>query len=241
MTRLFASDLHLDPSRPEVTLQFLRFLEGPAREAQSLFLLGDLFEAWLGDDAPGPLGSTLADALADLAASGVGLFVMQGNRDFLLGERFCARVGATLLSDPTIVTIEGEQVLLTHGDVLCTGDTSYQRLRALVHDPEVQAAFLSLSLERRRSLAAQARAGSRAHLARAEEYITDVTQEAVEQVMADAAVHTMVHGHTHRPAVHRFRAGDRDCTRIVLGDWHEQGSFLRWDEHGYALEILERA
>jgi len=240
VTRLFASDLHLDPGRPDITTQFLDFLDGPAREAGALYLLGDLFEAWLGDDAPGTLGETVMAALASLSASGVGLFIMQGNRDFLLGEDFCRRAGGTLLTDPTLVTIGPQRVLLTHGDALCTGDAGYQRLRSLLRDPEVQRAFLALPVDRRRVLAAEARAGSRAHLAGADEYVTDVSPEAVERVLQQAGVSLLLHGHTHRPAVHRWRVAGRDCTRIVLGDWHRQGSVLRWDETGYELLELPR-
>jgi len=238
--RLFASDLHLDPARPDITGQFLEFLAGPAREAGALYLLGDLFEAWLGDDSPDPLGQQVIDALAMLSVAGIALFVMQGNRDFLIGQGFCEAVGGTLLTDPTIVTLGAERVLLTHGDALCTGDAGYQRLRSLVRDPEVQGAFLSLQVERRRDLAAQARAGSRAHLAAADEYITDVSQGAVERALADAGASILLHGHTHRPGVHRFRVAGRDCTRIVLGDWHHRGSVLRWDGTGYELLELPR-
>jgi UDP-2,3-diacylglucosamine hydrolase len=238
VTRLFASDLHLDPARPDITTRFLDFLAGPARDAEALYLLGDLFEVWLGDDAPGALGETVIEALASLSAAGTGLFVMQGNRDFLLGERFCGRAGGQLLTDPTVLTIGGERVLVTHGDALCTDDASYQRLRALVRDPDVQRAFLALPLERRRVLAAEARAGSRAHLAGADEYITDVSQATVEAVVAEAGVGILLHGHTHRPAVHRFPLDGRECTRIVLGDWHGPASIVRWDEDGYALVEL---
>ena len=240
MTRLFASDLHLDPGRPDITTQFLDFVAGPAREAESLYLLGDLFEAWLGDDAPGALGDTVIDALASLSSSGVGLYIMQGNRDFLLGERFCRAAGGHLLTDPTVVSLNGQQVLLTHGDALCTDDASYQRLRSLVRDPEVQRAFLALPLERRRALATQARAGSRAHLAEADDYITDVNQAAVEHVLHESGVPILLHGHTHRPGIHRFSVQGRDCTRIVLGDWHRQGSVLRWADAGYELVALPR-
>jgi UDP-2,3-diacylglucosamine hydrolase len=240
VSRLFVSDLHLDPDRPGITAQFLELIAGPAREAQALYLLGDLFEAWLGDDAPGPLGQEIADSLAVLSAAGVAVFVMQGNRDFLLGETFCARAGASFLPDPTIATIGRDRVLLTHGDALCTGDAAYQRLRSLVRDPDVRRQFLALPVERRRVLAAEARAGSRAHLAQADEYITDVNQAAVEQVLAAAGVDILLHGHTHRPAVHHFESGGRQRTRIVLGDWHRQGSVLRWDEEGYELVALPR-
>jgi len=240
VTRLFASDLHLDPARPEITRQFTEFLAGPARDAQALYLLGDLFEAWLGDDAPDPVGETVAGALARLSEAGTAVFVMQGNRDFLLGEQFCRRSGARFLPDPVVLTVGTRRVLVTHGDALCTGDAAYQRLRSLVRDPAVQRAFLALPLERRRALAAEARAGSRAHLAQADEYITDVSQDAVERVMREAGVDTLLHGHTHRPAIHRFTVDGRDCTRIVLGDWHRAGSVLRWGEEGYELLELPR-
>jgi UDP-2,3-diacylglucosamine hydrolase len=241
VTRLFASDLHLDPSRPEITAQFLDLLAGPAREAESLYLLGDLFEVWLGDDEPGALGRQVSDALAATAAAGVAVFVMQGNRDFLLGERFCEQAGARLMTDPTVVTVGGERVLVTHGDALCTDDAAYQRLRSLVRDPDVRRAFLALPVDRRRELAEQARAGSRQHLAQVDEYITDVNQDAVKQALEAADARILLHGHTHRPAVHRFSFRGETCTRIVLGDWHREGSVLRWDEKGYELVRMGRS
>ena len=237
---LFVSDLHLCSSRPETSRIFFDFLAGPARRADALYILGDLFEYWAGDDDSGdPFNASVVAALR-ACAEDTRAYLMGGNRDFLLGERFCERAGASLMTDPTIVTIGDERVLLTHGDALCTGDTAYQRLRALVRDPDVQRAFQALPIDRRRALAEQARAGSRAHLAEADEYITDVSQDAVERALQAAGVSTLLHGHTHRPAVHRFRAGDQDCTRIVLGDWHREGSVLRWDEAGYELLRLER-
>jgi len=240
VTRLFASDLHLDPSRPDITGQFLEFLRGPAREAQALYLLGDLFEAWLGDDAPDALGERVAGGLVELAASGTAIFVMQGNRDFLLGEAFCRRAGAQWLPDPVVARFGATRVLLTHGDALCTGDAAYQRLRALVRDPGVQRRFLALPLDRRRALAMQARAGSRQHLRQADEYITDVDPAAVVEVLRRAGVDTLLHGHTHRPGVHRLQVDGRPATRIVLGDWHERGSVLKWDDEGFELMELSR-
>lgn len=240
MTRLFASDLHLDPAAPAVTRQFLGLLAGEARQAQSLYLLGDLFEAWLGDDEPGELGLEVARGLRALADSGVAVFVMQGNRDFLLGPAFCARAGAQFLPDPVIASIEDRRVLITHGDALCTGDASYQRLRALLRDPQVQRDLLALPVDRRIALAQEARAGSRAHLAQADEYITDVSPEAVAFALRRAGVDTLLHGHTHRPGIHRFEVDGRACTRIVLGAWHSAGSVLRWDEHGFELLTLPR-
>lgn len=241
MTRLFASDLHLDPARPDATAQFLALLQGPARDASALYLLGDLFEVWLGDDAPGELGRQVAAALRQLSQHGVAVFIMQGNRDVLLGEGFCAQAGATFLPDPALLTIGGRQVLLTHGDALCTDDGAYQRLRSLLRDPRVRAGLLALPFDRRRALADEARAGSREHLAQADEYITDVNPQAVATTMRDAGVDLLLHGHTHRPAVHRFELDGRAHTRIVLGDWSRGASVLRWEEDGgYELRVGER-
>ena len=236
MTCWFASDLHLDPATPEIAARFRRFLAGPARAARSLYLLGDLFEAWIGDDDPEPAHREVIAALAALAAGGTLVYVMRGNRDFLIGERFCRESGALLLDDPAIVTVAGTRVLLSHGDGLCVDDASYQRLRALVQDEGVRRGFAKLPLASRRRLATEARAGSREHLTTAPGYITDVSQAAVEALMHSAGVDLMIHGHTHRPGVHRFRSGGSDRTRIVLGDWHATSRVLQWDDAGWRLE-----
>lgn len=236
MSTWFVSDLHLDPATPEIAERFLRFLEGPVQGAASLYLLGDVFEVWLGDDDPEPAYRDVVAALAAVTARGTLLYLMHGNRDFLLGERFCAETGATLLDDPVIATIGGERVLLSHGDGLCVDDGAYQRLRALVRDPDVRRGFAALPLASRRRLAAEARAGSREHLAAAGEYITDVNQAAVETLMREACVRTMIHGHTHRPATHRFDVDGDEYTRIVLGAWHATASVLHWDSAGYRLQ-----
>lgn len=236
MSIWFASDLHLDPATPDIAARFLRFLAGPVQGASSLYLLGDIFEAWLGDDDPEPAHREVVAALASVTARGTLLYLMHGNRDFLLGERFCAETGATLLDDPVIATIGGERVLLSHGDGLCVDDGSYQRLRALVRDADVRRGFAALPLASRRRLAAEARAGSRAHLAAAGEYITDVNQAAVETLMQSAGVRTMIHGHTHRPATHRFQLAGIECTRIVLGAWHANASVLHWNAGGFRLQ-----
>lgn len=235
MSSWFASDLHLDPATPEIAARFRRFLAGPARDARSLYLLGDLFEAWIGDDDPEPAHREVVDSLADLAARGTLVYVMRGNRDFLVGERFCRESGALLLDDPAIVAVAGTRVLLSHGDGLCVGDAAYQRLRALVQDPGVRRGFARLPLASRRRLATEARAGSREHLTTTPAYITDVSQAAVEALMHAAGVDLMIHGHTHRPGVHHFRSDGRDRTRIVLGDWHASASVLHWDEAGWQL------
>jgi UDP-2,3-diacylglucosamine hydrolase len=231
----FASDLHLDPATPEIAGRFLRFLAGPVQGAASLYLLGDIFEAWLGDDDPEPAHRAVIAALAAVAARGTLLFLMHGNRDFLIGERFCAETGATLLDDPVIANIGAERVLLSHGDGLCVDDGAYQRLRALVRDPGVRRGFAALPIASRKRLATEARAGSREHLAAAGDYITDVNQAAVETLMREAGVRTMIHGHTHRPALHRFEVVGVEYTRIVLGAWHATASVLHWDSTGYRL------
>ncbi len=235
MTVWFASDLHLDPTTPEIAGRFQRFLAGPARGTRALFLLGDLFEAWIGDDDPEPAHREVTDSIAAVAAGGTKVFVMRGNRDFMIGEVFCAKSGATLLDDPSILTLGGVRVLLTHGDGLCVDDRPYQRLRALVRDPVIRADFARLPIEARRRLATQARAGSREHLANTASSITDVNQAAVETVLGDAGVTLMIHGHTHRPGVHRFRSGGEDRTRVVLGAWHDEANVVRWDDAGWQL------
>ena len=235
MTTWFASDLHLDPAAPDIARRFLGFLAGPASGAESIYLLGDLFEAWLGDDDPEPAHREVIEALARLAGAGTRLYVMRGNRDFLIGERFCVDAGAVLLDDPAIVSVHGTPAILSHGDGLCVDDGAYQRLRALVRDPGVQDGFMKLPLETRRKLAGEARAGSKAHLKVASEYITDVNPAAVAQLMTSAGVNLLIHGHTHRPDVHRLGPEGVQGTRIVLGDWHATAKVLRWDENGWEL------
>jgi UDP-2,3-diacylglucosamine hydrolase len=238
MTTLFVSDLHLDASRPGITRLFLDFLAGEARQAQALFVLGDLFEAWVGDDEPGEPGASVCAALKALADSGVPVFLMRGNRDFLFGPGIAARCGATLLPDPCVVDLHGQPTLLMHGDLLCTDDTAYQAFRRQVRDPAWQAQFLAQPLEARHAFAAKARAASREHQQGVSETITDVTPATVEDVMARHGVQRLVHGHTHRPAIHPLTVHDRPATRIVLGDWYDQGSVLRVDADGLRLDAL---
>lgn len=239
MSTWFASDLHLDPANPEITRRFTRFLAGPVVGARCLYLLGDLFEAWIGDDDPEPSHRDVIAALSALAERGTLVYLLHGNRDFLIGERFCAEAGATLLDDPVIASVGGERVLLTHGDGLCVDDAAYQRLRALVHDPGVRRGFMGLPLASRHRLAAEARAGSREHLAGAGEYITDVNQDAVLALVRAAGVRTLIHGHTHRPGIHRFDIDGAQGTRIVLGAWHAGAQVLHWDAGGYRLESCD--
>lgn len=238
MSVWFASDLHLDPATPDIADRFLAFLAGPVRGADALYLLGDLFEAWLGDDDPEPAHRRVMSALAAVAESGTLLHVMRGNRDFLLGERFCAETGALLLEDPVRVSIHGGTALLSHGDGLCTDDGAYQRLRSLVRDPTTRRGLERLPLADRRRLADEARAGSREHLAGAAAYITDVNQGAVEALMLAAGVRLLIHGHTHRPGLHRFDCRGAAHIRVVLGAWHDTATVLGWDAEGWRLTRL---
>jgi len=245
MTTLFISDLHLDPSRPAITALFLDFLRGEARQAEALYILGDLFEAWIGDDTPSPAADAAAVALRELADAGVPVFFIRGNRDFLLGEDYARRAGMQILPDPCVIQLYGKPVLLQHGDLLCTDDTAYQAFRTQTRDPAFIAQFLSQPLEARIAFAQKARAASQAHQSEMKEgdraqfeTVTDVAPAEVVATFRRYGVDTMIHGHTHRPAVHEVQVGDASCTRIVLGDWYEQGSVLRVDAEGFRLEAL---
>ena len=241
---LFISDLHLDGERPEITAQFLEFLEREGRQAQALYVLGDLFEAWIGDDDPDPDKRRVITALRSLTHSGVPVYFMHGNRDFLIGRRFAAETGARLLPDPTAIQLYGERVLLMHGDTLCTDDPDYQRLRRIVRNPLVQFILRRMTLRQRLKLATRMREGSKAHIAsmdKAAPQIMDVNQDEVRRTFEQQHTDFIVHGHTHRPAIHKIQLGNRTVTRIVLGDWYEQGSVLRWNEQGFELAGLDRA
>lgn len=243
MPTLFISDLHLDAERPQVTELFGRFLRDEARKADALYILGDLFEAWVGDDDPSETGAFVARELRTLGAAGVPVYFMRGNRDFLLGDAYARAAGMAILPDPSVVVLYGEPTLLMHGDTLCTGDVAYQQFRAQVRDPAWQQQFLSQPLAARVAFAQQARAASRAHQAGlqdkgAMETITDVAPESVEATLSRFGVRRLIHGHTHRPAIHDFDIDGRAHQRIVLGDWYDQGSVLRVSAGGVQLEAL---
>lgn len=240
MATFFISDLHLESSRPEIGEQFLAFLAGPAREADALYILGDLFEAWIGDDDPDPYYAQMKVALRELSDSGVPLYFMHGNRDFMIGDEFAAATGINLLEDPHPLVLYGESVLLSHGDALCTDDAEYQQVRAMTRNPEWQAMMMSRSIEERIAFARQAREQSLARNASMAEEITDVNPAAVEQAIRDSGADILLHGHTHRPAVHPFHVDERPVHRIVLGDWYDQGSMVIWDADGPRLEELPR-
>lgn len=240
MTRLFVSDVHLDASAPEAVEQFLQFLQTHAAGAEALYILGDLFEAWVGDDEAEPTKTRVRAGLRALAARGVACFVMHGNRDFLLGREFCRDTGCRLLVDPVIAELDGERVLLTHGDALCTDDHPYQELRSIVRDVQWQRRFLALPLADRELLGNQVRAGSKQHIARTIPKIMDVNANAVAAAYRSTGVRRIVHGHTHRPGVHDTYVDGERAQRIVLGAWYEQGSYLSYERGRYELRELPR-
>lgn len=245
MTTLFISDLHLDAARPAITSLFLQFLQREAIHADALYILGDLFEAWVGDDDPSDLASQVAQGLHAVATAGVPVYFIRGNRDFLLRDGYAARCGMRILPDPAVIDLYGKPTLILHGDLLCTSDQAYQAFRTQTRDPAWQAQFLAQPLAARLAFAAQARAASQAHQGglkdsdRAQfEMLTDVTPAEVEATFARYGIDRMIHGHTHRPAVHELDVGGRACKRIVLGDWYEQGSVLRVGPQSMQLQPL---
>jgi len=231
---LLISDLHLDESRQDITQGFLDFLEHKAKGAQALYILGDFFEVWLGDDAISPFAKQIAGALKRLSQSGTRIFLMRGNRDFLLGERFCREAGCSLLADPSLACLNGEQVLLMHGDSLCTKDIGYQRLRFWLRNPLSLWFLTHLPHSLREALARKLRKASRSQTRQKKREITDVTPDEVLKVMQENRVQRLIHGHTHRPATHLLELNQQPAQRIVLGDWDKQGWFLQVDSQGFA-------
>jgi UDP-2,3-diacylglucosamine hydrolase len=232
MSTYFISDLHLDASRPEATQAFIDFLRGLSDDTDALYILGDLFESWIGDDDDAPLPAQVAQALRASADRGIRLFFMHGNRDFALGREYASRCGMTLLDDPMLIDLYGDATLLMHGDTLCTDDQAYQAFRSQVRNQTWLAHMLAQPLAVRRAFADQARAGSREHTATSAETIMDVNADAVADAFRQHGVDLLIHGHTHRPAVHRDDIDGRARTRIVLGDWYDQGIILRADADG---------
>ncbi len=232
MSTLFASDLHLDSESPWAIDAFIAFLEGHARHAEALYLLGDNFEVWVGDDDDNAANERTCEALARLTASGVATYAIHGNRDFLLGESFARRTGVKLLPDPVLVELYGVPTLLSHGDVFCTEDPSYQQLRSIVRRPRFQRRFLSLPLDTRRTLASAARAGSKAHTERTIPTIMDVNPDAVLRAFRATGARRLIHGHTHRPAVHPCVVDGVSAERVVLAPWYEAASCVSVDADG---------
>lgn len=235
MATLFIADLHLQTEEPAITAGFLRFLQGEARSADALYILGDLFEAWIGDDDPNPLHREIAAAIKALVDSGVPCFFIHGNRDFLIGKRFARESGMTLLPEEQVLDLYGRQMLIMHGDTLCTDDTGYLAFRAKVHTPWIQTLFLALPLFIRNRIAAKMRAGSKAANSSKSLSIMDVNPQAVIEVMEKHRVQWLIHGHTHRPDVHTLSANGEPAHRVVLGAWHTEGSMVKVTPDGIAL------
>lgn len=230
---LLISDLHLEQQRPDITRAFVHFLQTRARQADALYILGDFFEVWVGDDAMEPFQHEIASALRELADSGTRLYLMHGNRDFMLGQGFCQLAGCTLLSDPCRVSFNGEPVLLMHGDSLCTSDAAYMRMRRLLRNPLSLWLLRHLPLAKRHALARKLRKESQLQTRQKAASIIDVTPSEVPRLMAKYGVRTLIHGHTHRPARHSLEVNGQSAQRIVLGDWDQQGWALQVDENGY--------
>lgn len=240
MATLFISDLHLETDRPDIGEQFLAFLEDEAKGAEALYVLGDLFEAWVGDDDPNPHYADVKAALKKLVDSGVPVYFMHGNRDFMVGEHFEKETGVRILPDPIAVDLYGDHVLLSHGDALCTDDFEYQQIRVMTRKPEWQAMMRAKPLEERLMIAKAAREESIARGQTMDMDIMDVNDIAVKRTILDYGVDILLHGHTHRPDIHFVDLGERVAKRIVLGDWYDHGSVLRWDEDGPVLSNLPR-
>lgn len=219
MSALLISDLHLDPSRPKVTQAFLEFLSHRAAKADALYILGDFFEVWIGDDDDAPLAQMIQQELKSLSENGTELYLMHGNRDFLYGEAFCDKSGASLISDPSVLKLGGKRCLLMHGDSLCTDDHEYMAFREQARNPQWQAQLLAQPIEARRQLAEQLRQQSKSMSAMKAEDIMDVNAQAVANILTQEDADILIHGHTHRPAIHHL---DDKKERWVLGDWHDK-------------------
>ncbi len=231
---LFISDLHLSGERPEINALFFHFLENIAAKAESLFILGDLFDYWVGDDQldHDPLARNVADALKSLAKSGLRIFFMSGNRDFLIGQRFADEAGLVILNDPTLVNLFGQPILLMHGDTLCTDDVMYQKFRAQTRTSDWIDATLARPYVARQQLAQSIRNQSDSAKSQKAEEIMDVAEATVEQAFRQHRYPLMIHGHTHRPATHQHIVDGHKCERWVLADWHRRGEYLEVSAQG---------
>lgn len=235
---LFISDLHLSDERPEITALFLFFLQNDAAKADALYILGDLFEVWLGDDAVLPAYQPVMEGIRTLTKSGVPVYFMHGNRDFLIGKDFARQIGCRLLPDPTVIDLNGSRTLLMHGDTLCTDDVEYQRFRTQVRNPNTQHQFLALPLSERIAVANSYREESRERSRNKANEIMDVNQKTVIDAMRQHGVYRLIHGHTHRPAIHRFTLDHHTAQRIVLGDWYTHASILKCNLRMCRLESI---
>jgi UDP-2,3-diacylglucosamine hydrolase len=234
MTCWFISDLHLAPEETRITAGFMDFLLEP-QSGDDLYILGDFFNYWIGDDLEHPYTEQIKQLLKATSDRGVNVFFMHGNRDFLIGQDFCTDTACTLLEDPTLVNIGGEPALLMHGDSLCTKDLAYMEFRSMARNPEWQKAFLSKSIEERVAFAQQARDESQSSNSMKDEDIMDVTPEEVDKILLEHSCSRMIHGHTHRPAVHNWEVNGQKLERIVLGDWYTKGWYLKVENNQFDL------
>jgi UDP-2,3-diacylglucosamine hydrolase len=239
MTILFISDLHLSAERPEITQAFHFLLQNIAPESEALYILGDLFEVWLGDDLILPEYHDSIAELRKLADKNIPISIMRGNRDFLFGATFESLTGATLINDPTTIDLYGTKTLLMHGDTLCTDDIKYQEFRTMVRNPAFQEDFLSKTPEQRIAIAKQLRDTSKSETNAKSEEIMDVNLNAVVESMTEHTVQNLIHGHTHRPAIHELEANNLPAKRIVLNDWYDSGSVLIYSENEYHVEKIK--
>lgn len=237
---LFASDIHLSANRPRAVAAFMEFLSGPARRADRLYLLGDVFDLWLGDDDDRTPHPEVEATLAETVSAGVPVDLIRGNHDFLLGDAFAARTGCRLVDEPLVIEAMDTRAVLLHGDTLCTRDVEYQAFRRYARDPGNQRTFLARPIEERAQEAAKIRATSNSRTRLKPEDIMDVTDDEVVRVLSECGATRMIHGHTHRPAVHELHLETGPATRIVLGDWYDHGTLLVWDESGCRLTPPER-
>jgi UDP-2,3-diacylglucosamine hydrolase len=233
---LFISDLHLSEDRPAANERFFSFLEKQARAADALYILGDFFEYWIGDDDLAyPFNAVIAGVLRDLSRRGVALYLMHGNRDFLIGPRFCEATGGSLLEDPTVIELQGERTLLMHGDTLCTDDLDYQAWRRTARSAAWQREFLGKSLAERRLATVGMREKSKEVVQAKPAEIMDVNDGAVRVAMERHGVKRLIHGHTHRPGRHRIDLEDGHGERWVLPDWYGRGGYLEAGKRGPRL------
>lgn len=230
---LFISDLHLGPGEPQALAAFRRFAADVAPQAEALYILGDLFEYWAGDDdIDDPVHREAVAVLHGIAQGGTRIFLMRGNRDLLMGQALAQACGASLLADPALLDLYGTPTLLSHGDTLCTHDAEYQHYRAQVHDPEFQRQFLARPLAERKAYIEQLRTRSTDEKRYKDSALMDVSDEAVAELLREHRYPRLIHGHTHRPMRHEHRVDGHICERWVLGDWHERGHALHCDAGG---------
>ena len=236
MSQLFVSDLHLEDQRPDITRALFHLLEQKRGEMTQLYLLGDIFEVWLGDDTPSICADDLARKLKSLADDGVDIFLMHGNRDFLLGGEYAERCGAALINEPYPLKVAGHNAILLHGDALCTLDVDYMAFRRMVRNPGWIEDFLSKTLPERIAIGRSLRDKSQESASTKQQAIMDVTPDEVVAMMERYSVDFMIHGHTHRPALHDVQLPNGKGVRVVLGDWYQQGWFLEADDQQYSLK-----